>query len=162
MSLTLADVREQYYSSSGTVSTLVRSICLGGIAVGWAIRVGDKSPVEYSLSVGWAFLFFVTALTLDLSQYFFQAVAWGLYNNHKSKNGFSLKAKINPPGWFNDVAVGFWLIKTITALVGIVILASCLWTCLLHPQLAAKPTPSPIEISRPQHSVFPAQPAQAP
>lgn len=130
----LSEVRQEYYDSTGTVSTLVRSICFSGIAVSWAILVGDKSPIPYDHNIGWVFLFLLLSLLVDLLQYVTKAATWGLYNDRKQNQGIGLDDEVEPPAWFNTFPIVFWIVKTALALIGIGILCACLWHCVIHPK----------------------------
>ena len=139
MSLKLSDARQAYYDASATVSTLVRTSCFSGIAVAWAILVGDKSPVKYDGNIGLVFLILLSALFLDLLHYFVQASTWGLYNYQMQQQGVELEDSVSPPPWFNTLPIVFWILKTILTLVGIGILGACLWHCIIHPSEKKKP-----------------------
>lgn len=129
----LSEVRQEYYDSSGTVSTLVRSICYAGIAVGWAIRINEKPPVNYSSGIGLAFLFFLLALSSDLLQYLVKAATWGIYNELKHKSKVLLDDEVAPPAWFNHLPLALWILKIALAITGVAVLGSCLWSCIIYP-----------------------------
>jgi len=78
---------DSFYIFTGKLSDSVRQFGFAGIAIVWLFRVGDESAagIAWDSSLIWPLGCFVLALTLDLLQYAYYSLVWGIYHRSKEK-----------------------------------------------------------------------------
>ena len=114
----IPEMLSTYYEASGKVSEISRQLAFAGIAVIWVLKVGNDSvSIPYSTELVIPLYCFVAALALDLMQYIYKTVAWGVLNYLCWKkyldNNVDIKVpeKINWPTnvffWFKVITIGF-------------------------------------------------------
>ena len=82
--MTLKDAREAYYTYTGNVSELARQLSFAGIGVIWVFRSKEApSGFVWDPSLRWTATLFVAALALDLLQYVYASLAWGVFHRQK-------------------------------------------------------------------------------
>jgi hypothetical protein len=72
----LADLREEFYSHTGSLSTVNRQLAFAGIAVVWIFVVKKNSEIYIPDGLFWPLVLFIFSLMLDLSQYFYSSIAY--------------------------------------------------------------------------------------
>lgn len=79
----LPEALENYYYHSGKVSEIGRQVAFAGIALIWIFKVDgqNKVPVELILPA----MFILASLVLDVLQYLYATVAWGIFRRKKEK-----------------------------------------------------------------------------
>lgn len=120
----ILEIRDAYYQATGKVSELVRQFSLAGIAVIWIFRIGgeDAGGIRYTNELLLPLAFFVAALGVDLLQYVYYSVIWGLLNTHhwcKHKNN---EKKVKVSEKVNWIGLFFFWIKVIFTLVAYTLL----------------------------------------
>lgn len=110
-------MRSAFYEASDKASELSRQLAFAGIAVIWVLKVGnDSGGIPFSNELNTPLYYFVAALALDLMQYIYKTVAWGVLNHFNWKkyqnNDVDIKVseKINWPTnllfWSKVIAIG--------------------------------------------------------
>lgn len=126
----LDEAREHYYSHSGQASSAVRQLAFGGIAAVWILATDNGIiPVQEVYLVA-SLLLFVTALFLDLIQYYYLASFWGIFSRDKEIrriNDFD-----GAPDWSNRIGIGCWIAKGVVVVVGYGILGKMIIAAMLR------------------------------
>lgn len=121
----LKDARENYYFHTGKTSELVRQLGLAGIAVIWLFKKDvagvPKIPEQLLLPL----VLIVLGLALDLLQYVFAAVIWGVYQRQKEKQ-VAEDDEFEAPRYLNWPAIGFFALKSSAIVAAYVLLLSFL------------------------------------
>ena len=89
--MNLSDARGHYEYHSGKVSEVCRQLGYAGIAVVWIFKVDGVNAVPQPLVLPTVML--VAALALDLLQYVYAAIAWGVLNRPVFRGGWIVKVK---------------------------------------------------------------------
>ena len=111
--MSLSAVRETYYEASGKASDIARQLAFAGIAVLWILsgatlsRTGGLRVTDDLLRVGFCL---VLALVLDLLQYVYRSIAWGVYARYLEKHAIT---KVEAPDWINRPTIGLFGLKLI-------------------------------------------------
>lgn len=108
---TLQFYRDTYSELSGIASDVSRKLGFAGIAIIWIFTVesADKSYVvpQALYSAGLAI---ISSLALDLMQYVFGALIWGVFWRVKEWSGVKDSQNIDAPAFFNWPALTcFWV-----------------------------------------------------
>ncbi len=128
----LQDFRNDYYTFSGKVSDITRTLALSAIAVVWIFRKDipvPSAPIAHFLLP--KLLLFgaigaVLTLSLDLCQYIWATAIYGWWSRHKERHGVKLDAEIRVPPWFNWPTLFFFWSKLVSIAVTYYFLASFL------------------------------------
>src|SRR5438105_6305291 len=81
--MTIADLKEEYYFATGTVSTVVRQMALAGIAVIWIFKVGkDTGGITFTPNMLVPLRLFILVLVADLLQYAYKGAVWGAIHHY--------------------------------------------------------------------------------
>lgn len=118
--MSLDEVRETYYEASGKASEISRQLAFAGIAVVWLLAGGTLNSTGglrvsddlLRVSVG-----LLLTLVLDLLQYAWRSLAWGIYARRLELRG---ETTVSAPTSLNVVALAmFWgkLVSLATAYV---------------------------------------------
>src|SRR6516225_8354418 len=103
----LSTAQDGYHEASATASDVARQLALAGIAFVWLLAGGlQTSGVMLNSRLLTAGL--VLALILDLGQFLWKTVTWGIWSRHKEldlqRNDAPLPLSDNEvglaPGWF--------------------------------------------------------------
>ena len=109
----ISQIRGAYEDSTGKVSDIVRQLNFAGIAIIWVLRVGKESGgLEYSPILKWPLALFVASLTLDLLQYMYKSIVWGLLNTYYFRKLGDEEKDVEVSGMWNYVALVFFWLKT--------------------------------------------------
>ena len=106
----LEDTRENYYFFTGKVSDIIRPLGLAGIGLVWVFKIdiGGRPVIPPDLSI--AAKSIVIGLGLDLLQYVYGTLAWGIYNRKKEKEKIKPDTEFTAPPWINWLTIAlFWL-----------------------------------------------------
>jgi hypothetical protein len=126
----LSKYKEDYYFFSGKTSEIVRQLALAGIAVIWIFHFNDNTkPVVPRNLIVPIFLFAIT-LSLDLLQYVYATIAWGIFHRYNEKKKVK-KPQDNPnllaPSWMNWPTLFFFTAKILAVFSAYFIILSFLW-----------------------------------
>lgn len=116
----LNEFRQTYYSATRRVSQICQTSSLGGIGVVWALKSGTSITQLTDLLIQSLVCFFL-ALALDLAQYVWRTVAWGVMATCREKGLPSRDGDqevLDPPSWVNCVALIFFALKVLVMLAG--------------------------------------------
>jgi hypothetical protein len=133
----LEEARDAYYESTDKTSELARTLSFSGIAVAWVIRIGEAGSIGYNPILNWVFIAYVLALTVDLLQYVTKALTWGIFNHLMHRRGVKLDDEVDPPRWFNNAPIFFWVFKLLLAASGSILLLVHLFAEVLKPDSAS-------------------------
>lgn len=134
--MTLGEAREEYYSSSGTLSTITRNLSVIGVGIVWAFGSDlYKDDVSTILKSNLAIpgLFFVYAILFDILQYAYKTLVWGFYKELYWKREVKNQCKdpwaveVDPPRCINWMALFFFWGKSFFCLVGYLLLLWALY-----------------------------------
>lgn len=121
--MSLADARDAYQFASGKAGDIARQTAFAGIAIVWILSGQTLSAghlkVPHDLLI--CGLFLVAGLALDLLQYCYQALTWGIYSRHMEKRSLP---KASAPRWINWPAIGLLTVKLLTIVVAYVLLGA--------------------------------------
>ncbi len=109
----LEDLRDAYYDATGTTSSIVRSLGLGGIAAVWLLSESERAVGE-ALSIPPALklpgVLIVLSLTGDLLQYMIRSATFGTYNWVLERRGTTSEDEFRMPRKLIAVPlILFWL-----------------------------------------------------
>jgi hypothetical protein len=129
--MNLSDVQTAYRELSGKASDISRQLALAGIAFVWvfsggAVSTGAAISIPGDLyRVGLAL---VVALSLDLLQYTWGAVAWGVFGRQQEKKlqADELVDNFLAPNWINYPSFVFFALKLISVGVAYLLLGIAL------------------------------------
>lgn len=82
-----SDVTEAYYYNSQTASTISRGLLLSGVGLVWLFRVTDNSENHVPGPFWPALAVFILGLAIDLTQYTWATIRWGLEDHRLHKAG---------------------------------------------------------------------------
>jgi|SRR5215471_4751227 len=128
----LSTAQEAYHEASATASEVARKLALAGIAFVWLLAGGlQTSGVMLNSRLLTAGLGLVLALTLDLCQYLWKTVTWGIWSRRKElklqKDGASTPLSENEvglaPGWFLTITWCFFAVKMVALVFAYVLIA---------------------------------------
>jgi hypothetical protein len=114
--LKLSASQDAYHEASATASEVVRKLAFAGIAFVWLLAGGlQTSGVTLNSRLLTAGLGLLLALALDLSQYLWKTLAWGIWSRRselrlvRERASFPLSEnEIGlAPGWFTTIT--WWL-----------------------------------------------------
>lgn len=139
----LKTIRQSYYDASGTLSSINRQSCLGGIALIWLFKGSItnsslKNSTELMLifpnGLYWSLVCLVMSLIFDFMHYFCTTIIWGIYA-HRTEKYLDLhqfdkeKHSIKDPcGCINFPALLFFYGKIIVSFIGFVKLTQFMLT----------------------------------
>ena len=116
----LSYIRASFDTFSGKVSDLTRQLGLAGIAIIWIFKIDNKTGLTLPKELYLPLVSFCAGLLIDLLQYLYGAVAWGLIlgTSKKTKDNDEIKVAewINIPTWV------FFVIKVLACLFAYVLL----------------------------------------
>lgn len=106
----LKDAREAYDTFSWKASDIARQLGFAGLAIVWLSAIqgeeGARLPHRLALATG----LIVTSLALDLLQYLYGSVAWGIFHRYKELSGVGEDKEFTAPAKINWPTNGlFWL-----------------------------------------------------
>lgn len=117
----LKEIRDDYYLFTGKTSDITRSLNFAGIAVVWFFHANDTSAGAIKAIpqvLLWPLWFFVLSLGLDLFQYLYSTIVWGIYNWAKHKKNVGLDDEVNPPAWINRFSLTCFGLKIVSCMAG--------------------------------------------
>lgn len=80
----LHEAYDEYYTASGTASTIGRQLALSGVAVVWLLSGGlVKSHVTLTFRLAMALLFILIAVAIDVVQYLWATGMYSIFAHHK-------------------------------------------------------------------------------
>jgi hypothetical protein len=130
-----ATIRDTYLSSTGTISTQLRTYALAGFAIVWLFKTGDGSVVSpyvvpEKLLVG--ALFLIGLLLLDLLQYLYKSIIWDVPRNNATKEKASPKDDDEFYVWdkINSPATVIFYSKIVALIIGYVWIFRHVWAVL--------------------------------
>lgn len=124
---------DSFYTFTGKLSDSVRQFSFAGVAVVWLFKVGGENAAGISWDpwLIWPLGCFVLALTLDLIQYAYYSLVWGIYHREKEIEIQTMEEKGEDiPEFFyvspiiNRVGYTFFWGKTFFVVVGYILLLS--------------------------------------
>lgn len=107
----LKDSRESYYFYTGKVSDIVRQLGLAGIGLVWIFKVEASGRPVLHTDLLVAAKWIVIGLGLDLLQYAYGTLAWGIYNRWKENEGTGENDEFEAPPLINWPTIGFFSLK---------------------------------------------------
>lgn len=123
--LTLDDIREKYYKSSASASSVARQASFAGIAVIWIFKTEVESQIFIPQSFVNPLFLFTASLALDLFQYASQSLIWSIFNRSmETKYGVEYSKMVVVPVWVNWPAILFFWGKILLVVVAYVLLMS--------------------------------------
>jgi hypothetical protein len=128
---TVGEVREGFYSTTGSVSERVRTLSVAGIAIVWALSQGNLTQVGALAQTSIVLL--VVALLCDFLQYFVQAFIWDTKLSTFEEGKLAMDREINLSRAWRRPGEVFWILKASFFLAGYVSIAYLVWTQWLHP-----------------------------
>lgn len=111
----LEDFREGYYVHSGKVSDNVRSLCLSAVAIIWVFKQDANQITNLPVPLYWALLWVFVALALDFAQYFYSALAWGIFTRVQEWRGVDDETELDAPPMLNWPSLVFFYLKSLSA-----------------------------------------------
>ena len=126
------DIRDDYYVLSGKLSDISRNLCFAGIAVIWALRLGNaaESGIVFSEKLLLPLAIFVLSLTLDFIQYAWSTAATGIMNKIYWNRYKDDETSVEFPTWLNVVTSVIFIVKLIASFAGQAILLFYIWKLL--------------------------------
>lgn len=79
----LEDARSAYEDFSGRASDIARTLALSGIALIWVFKVDSQNGPQVPQELVVPGIWLVVHLALDLTQYLYATIAWGLFHRWK-------------------------------------------------------------------------------
>lgn len=130
----LGEARGHYYELSGLASSSARQLAFAGIAVIWILATDNRVIEVPAVELRTPLFVFVSALALDLLQYYSGAAFWGAFSRLKEKHQQTKKKKKgkykNAPAWSNWVPLFSFWVKGIAVAWGYILLVEILWPVL--------------------------------
>lgn len=128
----LGDIRDDYYTYSGKLSDISRNMCFAGIAVIWALRLGEagSSGIPYSDKLLTPLVYFALSLAMDFIQYAWSTAATGIVNSVYWKKHKDNDVEVEFPSWLNHISILLFFIKLLFSFIGIAALILYLWKLL--------------------------------
>lgn len=130
--LKLSASQDAYHQASATASEVARKLAFAGIAFVWLLAGGlQTSGVTLNPRLLTAGLGLVLALTLDLGQYLWKTVAWGIWSRRSElrleKERASLPLSENEiglaPGWFTTITWWLFALKMVAIVFAYIFIA---------------------------------------
>jgi len=124
----LKDARDNYYYFSGETSKIIRNLGLAGIAVIWLFKIDsiDKPIIPNELIK--PALFLVGGLAIDLLQYIYGTIAWGILHRLKEKAGVEEAKNFRAPKRINYPTIFLFWLKVIVMIIAYYFLLLYLFT----------------------------------
>lgn len=105
----LQNVLDNYYFHSGKVSDIARQLAFAAIAVIWLFKAGNGTSISLPKELLQPLRLVVVFLALDLLQYIFATVVWGIFHRIKEREGTSNSSEFKAPRSINWLALAcFW------------------------------------------------------
>lgn len=105
----LQNALENYYFHTGKVSDIARQLAFAAIAVIWLFKAGDGTSISLPKELLQPLKLVVICLALDLLQYIFGTVVWGIFHRWKERAGTSESSEFKAPSSINWPAlICFW------------------------------------------------------
>lgn len=114
----LSDSRDNYYTFSGSLSSVCRQLAFAGIAVCWVFTIKNGTGYIIDKALVIALTFFVIGLAFDLFHYFYASLAWGFFTRYKEKQISGRDESFLAPRWINWPSLFFFWIKPIAMISG--------------------------------------------
>lgn len=105
-------VLDAYYDATATVSFRCREFSFGGLALIWVLKA-EQTISGINSDLLYAGFLLVASLAMDMFQYLYKAVIWGIYHHIKEKNITSNDKDFKAPNWFNYPTNFLFWIKVI-------------------------------------------------
>ena len=119
--MNLKTCRESYYEFSGKLSDNSRKLTFAGIAIVWIFKQEPSGVCFIPHLLKTAMLIFVISLSLDLFQYIYQTIIWGIFHAYKEKKlNNDENADFLAPPIFNLIANIIYWLKILALVVGYV------------------------------------------
>ena len=125
--MNINDARENYYTFSGSLSSVCRQLAFAGIAVCWVFAIKNETGYTIDKTLVIAMTFFVVGLTFDLFHYFYASFAWGLFTRYKEKQQLDIDESFFAPRWINWPSIFFFWIKPLAMISGYISSFIFLW-----------------------------------
>ncbi len=104
------DYRDTYYTLSGKASDVSRQLSFAGIALVWIFKAEKGGPLAVPEPLLLPAALFVLALALDLLQYVYGSLAWGLFARYHEARQTPKATELLAPMYINWPAIAcFWL-----------------------------------------------------
>lgn len=125
----LKEYKEDYYTFTGKVSEVNRSLAFSGIAVIWIFNKANSNdliniPAELTLPL---FLFFIT-IALDLLQYLTGGLIWFSFYKYYETKGLDEEDQLEAPNIFPLILHILYFSKIIVNIISFIILSKYLTT----------------------------------
>jgi hypothetical protein len=125
----LKEYKEDYYTFTGKVSEVNRSLAFSGIAIVWIFNKTNTNdliniPSELSLPL---FLFFIT-IALDLLQYLIGGLIWFFFYKYHENKGMDEEDELEAPNIFPLILHVLYFSKIIVNIIAFSILSKYLIT----------------------------------
>ena len=105
----LQNALDNYYFHTGKVSDIVRQLAFAAIAVIWLFKAGDGRSISLPNELLQPLKLVVVCLALDLLQYVFGTIVWGIFHRMKERSGTSDSSDFKAPRSINWPALAcFW------------------------------------------------------
>jgi hypothetical protein len=108
----LQDTRQCYQDNSGRASEIARQLAFAALGIVWIFKV-DRSDggMEVSQQLLWPAAWAIMALALDLLQYVYATVAWGVFNRlREHSTELNEETEFHAPPLINWPTIAlFWL-----------------------------------------------------
>ncbi|MEZ8169146.1 hypothetical protein A152_0016620 [Vibrio tasmaniensis 1F-187] len=118
----LSDSRENYYTFSGSLSSVCRQLAFAGIAVCWVFTIKNETSYIIDKTLVIALISFVAGLIFDLFHYFYASFAWGFFTRCKEKELSGRDELFQAPLWINWPTLFFFWLKPISMILGYLVL----------------------------------------
>ena len=129
----LSQAKEEYYYFSGKLSEINRQYCFAGIAIVWifAQRIPEGlASLDQPLII--TLIAFLLSLALDLMQYIYGSIAWGLFHYRNDTDDRTPETHIDGPNeTINWPTIVFFWTKVLAALTGYLVLGSFMSSLLM-------------------------------
>lgn len=121
------EIEEEFYVSSGLLSSCIRTCDLGIIAVVWAFSNQNSNELVVNSMLRMAVFFAVTSLASDVVHYLWRSITMGISVKKAKKKDKQNNKEYDNHEFINGTAFGsyvFWGIKTILCIISAVYLVA--------------------------------------
>jgi hypothetical protein len=127
----LSGYLDAYYLFTGKLSDINRQMAFAGIALIWIFKETDGTEVYICHELILPSIILALALGLDLFQYIYQSIAWGIFHRYHEKKANNKDIDLLAPSSMNYPSTILFILKVLSVIVAYYFIIRFLATKLL-------------------------------